>query len=77
MDARSPLFFFALEGDHPVVPVQDGSESRVTSMSSLEDVEELYNVRGGVKEMVYMYFVSMFQLLLGSVRGRGVSVVAE
>ena len=77
MDARSPLFFFALEGDHPVVPVEDGSESRVASMSSLEDVEELYSVRDGVKEMVYMYFVSMFQLLLGSVRGRGVSVVAE
>ena len=77
MDARSPFLFFALEGDHPVVPVEDDSESHVASMSSLEDVEELYSVRDGVKEMVYMYFVSTFQLHLGSMRGRGVSVVAE
>ena len=77
MDARSPFLFFALEGDHPVVPVEDGSESRVVSMSSLEGVKKLYSVRDAVKEMIYIYFVSPFQLLLGSMRGRGVPVVAE
>ena len=30
-----------------------------------------------VKEMIYMYFVSLFQLLLGTLGGSGVSVVVE
>ena len=39
VDAHSSLFFFALEGNHPVVPVEDGSESHIASMGSLEGVE--------------------------------------
>lgn len=52
VDTRSPFFFFALEGYHPVIPVEDSFESRVAGMGSLEDVEPLYNVRRDVKEMI-------------------------
>jgi len=55
VDTRSPFLLFVLEAYHPVIPVEDGFESRVACMGSLEDVEPLYNVRCDVKEMISTY----------------------